>query len=196
VDVFWLCFLPLLVAVDAIGIVPLFIALTERVARAQRRRIIGQSVLTATAVALAFVFGGSAFLRLLGITVADFMVAGGTLLFVFSLSDLIVPQRASGLEADGVGAVPLGVPLLAGPAVLTTSILLVDQYGRLATAVAVVTNMILAGITLRFADLLHRLLGATGTRVVQRVMLLLLAAIAVMTVRKGVEAFLRAAPPG
>jgi multiple antibiotic resistance protein len=195
-DVFWLCFLPLLVAVDAIGIVPLFISLTERVERAQRRRIILQSVLTATAVALAFVFGGSVFLRVLGITVADFMVAGGTLLFVFSLSDLIAPQRASGLEADGLGAVPLGVPLLAGPAVLTTSLLLVDQYGRLATAVAVVTNMMLAGITLRFADVLHRLLGAIGTRVIQRVMLLLLAAIAVMTVRKGVEAFLLAAPPG
>jgi multiple antibiotic resistance protein len=192
---FWLCFLPLLVAVDAIGIVPLFISLTERLGRQRRQRIILQSVLTATAVALVFVFAGNALLRLLGITVPDFMVAGGALLFVFSLSDLITPQRASGLDADDLGAVPLGVPLLAGPAVLTTSLLLVDQYGRLATTVALVANMALAGIVLRFADILHRLLGATGTRVFQRVMLLLLAAIAVMTVRKGVESFLQAAVP-
>jgi len=69
----------------------------------------------------------------------------------------------------------------------------VDQYGRLTTTVALVANMALAGIVLRFSDLLHRLLGATGTRVFQRVMLLLLAAIAVMTVRKGVESFLQIA---
>jgi multiple antibiotic resistance protein len=189
-DAFWLCFLPLLVAVDAIGIVPLFIGLTESVVPKQRQSILRQSVFTATAVALAFVFGGSALLRVLGITVADFMVAGGALLFVFSLSDLIAPQRASGLTADSFGAVPLGVPLLAGPAVLTTSMLLVEQYGQLPTAAAVIANMILAWVTLRFAELIHRLLGATGTRVVQRVMLLLLAAIAVMTMRKGVEVFL------
>jgi multiple antibiotic resistance protein len=195
-DAFWLCFLPLLVAVDAIGIVPLFIGLTEPVVPAQRQRILRQSVFTASAVALAFVFGGNALLRILGITVADFMVAGGALLFVFSLSDLIAPQRASGLSADSFGAVPLGVPLLAGPAVLTTSMLLVDQYGRLPTAIAVIANMILAWVTLRFAELIHRLLGATGTRVIQRVMLLLLAAIAVMTVRKGVEVFLHAGSPG
>jgi len=189
-DAFWLCFLPLLVAVDAIGIVPLFIGLTEPVVPTQRRRILRQSVFTATAVALAFVFGGNALLRVLGITVADFMVAGGALLFVFSLSDLIAPQRAAGLPTDSLGAVPLGVPLLAGPAVLTTSMLLVDQYGQLATAVAVIANMLLAWVTLRFAELIHRLLGVTGTRVIQRVMLLLLAAIAVMTMRKGVEVFL------
>jgi multiple antibiotic resistance protein len=190
-DAFWLCFLPLLVAVDAIGIVPLFIGLTQPFLPAQRQRVLRQSVLTAAVVALAFVFGGNALLRALGITVADFMVAGGALLFVFSLSDLIAPQRASGLPAaDSFGAVPLGVPLLAGPAVLTTSMLLVDQYGQLPTAVAVIANMILAWVTLRFAPLIHRLLGATGTRVIQRVMLLLLAAIAVMTMRKGVEVFL------
>src|SRR5215470_4568454 len=159
VDAFWLCFLPLLVAVDAIGIVPLFISLTERLDRQQRRHIILQSVLTATAVALTFVLAGNALLRLLGITVADFMVAGGTLLFVFSLSDLIAPQRAAAAETVSLGAVPLGVPLLAGPAVLTTSLLLVDQYGRLATTVALVANMVLAGVVLRFAEVLHRLLG-------------------------------------
>ena len=194
-DAFWLCFLPLLVAVDAIGIVPLFLSLTERLDRQRRQRIILQSVLTATAVALVFVFGGNALLRLLGVTVADFMVAGGALLFVISLSDLIAPQRASELDADGLGAVPLGVPLLAGPAVLTTSLLLVDQYGRLTTVVALVANMALAGSVLRFSDVLHRLLGATGTRVFQRVMLLLLAAIAVMTVRKGVESFMHGPLP-
>src|ERR1700675_4788027 len=120
---FWLCFVPLFVAVDAFGILPLFMALTERMEPVRRHRIILQSVLTATAVTLAFVLAGSAFLRLLGITVPDFMVAGGALLFVLSLSELISPHKTTEVEADELGAVPLGVPLLAGPAVLTTSML-------------------------------------------------------------------------
>jgi multiple antibiotic resistance protein len=187
---FWLCFVPLFVAVDAFGIVPLFMGLTEGSDALVRRRIILQSVLTATLVTLAFVFAGSAFLRLLGITVADFMVAGGALLFALSLSELIAPHRSSSVETDVLGAVPLGVPLLAGPAVLTTSMLLVEQYGRAVTIGAVMANMVVAGAVLWFSGAIYRVVGATGARVLQRVTLLLLAAIAVMTVRKGLESFL------
>jgi multiple antibiotic resistance protein len=169
----------------------LFLGLTEPFTAAQRRRLIGQSVLTATAVALVFIFFGGGLLRLLGITVADFMVAGGAMLFVFSLVDLASPQpRAERLARADLGAVPLGVPLLAGPAVLTTSLLLVDQHGPWVTSGALAANMLIAATVLLFAGPIHRVLGSTGTRIVQRVMLLLLAAIAVMTVRKGIEAFL------
>ena len=188
---FWLCFVPLFVAVDAFGILPLFLGLTEGSEPLLRRRIILQSVLTAALVTLAFVFAGTAFLRLLGITVADFMVAGGALLFALSLSELIAPHRATEARSDVLGAVPLGVPLLAGPAVLTTSMLLVEQHGRSITIVAVIGNMLLAGAILWFSGAIYRVLGTTGTRVLQRVTLLLLAAIAVMTVRKGLESFLR-----
>jgi multiple antibiotic resistance protein len=188
---FWLSFVPLFVAVDAFGILPLFLGLTEGSELPLRRRIILQSVLTATLVTLAFVFAGTAFLRLLGISVADFMVAGGALLFALSLSELIAPHRATEMRSDVLGAVPLGVPLLAGPAVLTTSMLLVEQHGRSITIVAVIANMLLAGAVLWFSGAIYRVLGITGTRVLQRVTLLLLAAIAVMTVRKGLESILR-----
>ena len=188
---FWLCFVPLFVAVDAFGILPLFITLTEGSDIVARRRIIFQSVLTATLVTLIFVVAGGAFLHLLGITVADFMVAGGVLLFTLSLTELIAPHRTTQVASDDLGAVPLGVPLLAGPAVLTTSMLLSEQYGRPVTIAAVIANMFLAGAVLWFAGIIYRALGATGTRVLQRVTLLLLAAIAVMTVRKGLESFLR-----
>jgi multiple antibiotic resistance protein len=189
---FWLCFVPLFVAVDAMGILPMFLGLTDGLSVAERRRVIGQSVATATGVALVFVLFGSVLLRLLGITVADFMVAGGALLFVLSLSDLVSrEQHTAQLDRGTLGAVPLGVPLLAGPAVLTASLLLVDQYGRWMTSAALFANMIVAAVVLLFADAIHRVLGSNGTRIAQRVTLLLLAAIAVMTVRKGVEAFLR-----
>jgi multiple antibiotic resistance protein len=108
------CFVPLFVAVDAFGILPLFITLTEGNDGLARRPIILQSVLTVTLVTLIFVLAGSAFLRLLGITVADFMVAGGILLFTLSLTELIAPHRTKQVASDGLGAVPLGVQLLAG----------------------------------------------------------------------------------
>ena len=195
-DDFLLCFVPLFVAVDAIGVLPVFLGLTERLSPAQRRRLIVQSVLTATAVAFVFVVGGSVLLRLLGITVADFMVAGGALLFVFSLTDLIAPHKAQALESGSVGVVPIGVPLLAGPAVLTASVLLADQYGRAPVSAALVANMLLAGVVLALSGPINRALGTSGARVIQRVTLLLLAAIAVMTIRKGVEVFLHGSAGG
>jgi multiple antibiotic resistance protein len=191
---FWLSFVPLLVAVDAVGVLPLFLGLTEGLDRTQRTAVIRQSVLTATAVALTFVLFGGVLLRLLGITVADFMVAGGALLFVLSLTDLLAKERsAQALDRTTLGAVPLGVPLLTGPAVLTTGLLLVDQYGVLPAAAALLANMALAALVFLFAGRIHSVLGTTGTRIVQRVTLLLLAAIAVMTVRKGVETYLQGA---
>ena len=90
---FWLCFVPLFVAVDALGLLPIFMGLTQGLTRVRIRRIIFESVITAMIVALVFLFVGKGILTLLGITVADFMIAGGTLLFVLSLSDLISAEK-------------------------------------------------------------------------------------------------------
>jgi multiple antibiotic resistance protein len=192
---FWLCFVPLFVAVDAIGVLPLFLALTQDVGQADRRRIIMQSVITATAVALAFLVVGTAVLQLLGITVEDFMIAGGALLFALSLSDMLAlekPHRP--VDPDCLGAVPLGVPLITGPAVLTTCILLLNQHGLFPTASAIVVNVLLAGVVFSLADRIHRFLGKAGSRTVSKVASLLLAAIAVMMVRRGIAAFLKPGP--
>jgi len=108
---FWLCFVPLFVAVDAIGLLPLFLALTEGVKDRDLRRIILQSILTAAGVAIGFLVLGQAVLSLLGITVHDFMIAGGILLFGIAFSDILSsekPQRA--VDPESLGAVPLGVP--------------------------------------------------------------------------------------
>ncbi|HTT39473.1 MAG TPA: MarC family protein [Burkholderiales bacterium] len=193
---FLLCFVPLFVAVDAIGVLPVFLGLTERLSPAQRQQLVVHSVLTATVVAFLFALGGSLLLRLLGITVADFMVAGGALLFVFSLTDLILQHKPQPLDSGSLGVVPIGVPLLAGPAVLTVSMLLADQYGRALVSAALAANMVLAGVVLTLSGPIHRALGTSGARVVQRIMLLLLAAIAVMTMRKGVEVFLHGGAGG
>jgi multiple antibiotic resistance protein len=84
-----------------------------------------------------------------------------------------------------IGAVPLGVPLIVGPAVLTTWLMLIDVYGTSATLLAMTLNILLAGIVLLTADFWTRLLGRSGSQVASKVASLLLAAIAVMMIRKG-----------
>jgi multiple antibiotic resistance protein len=184
---FILCFVPLFVAVDAIGVLPMFFSLTQGIPTGVVRRIIFQSVITATIVALLFVAVGTTILKLLGITIADFMVAGGILLFGLCIVDVLTTEKvALKLDAESLGAVPLGVPLITGPAVLTTSILLVNEYGIIVTAGAIVINVLIAGVTFFFAEFINRLLGKAGANIVSKIANLLLAAIAIMMVRKGI----------
>jgi multiple antibiotic resistance protein len=188
---FWLAFVPLFVAVDVIGVLPLFLSMTHNMEPQDVRRIVVRSIATAAVFALFFAAAGPTALKLLGITVLDFMVAGGALLLALALRELLAekePQHA--IEHMGLGVVPLGVPLVTGPAVLTTSILLVDQYGLPVTGSAIAANMLLAGLAFRFGGMLRHVLGSTGTSILSKVANLFLAAIGVMMVRRGVEGFL------
>jgi len=184
---FLLCFVPLFVAVDVPGVLPIYINLTEGLSSEQKRRVLMQSLFTASAVALVFLAVGPAVLAALNITVSDFMVAGGLLLLVISLSDLLTGEKRQRLvDPDTLGAVPLGVPIITGPAVLTTSVLLANAHGMSITALALLTNIAFAGAIFWFAQPITRLLGHAGTMILSKIASLLLATIAVMLIRKGV----------
>ena len=186
---FLLCFVPAFIAVDAIGVLPMFARLTQGVDPPRAHRIIRQSIVTATAVALAFLAAGSAVFRLLGITVADFMIAGGLLLLIISVSDLLsAEKRQRRVDPESLGVVPLGVPLITGPAVLTTSLLLLNQHGIISTTAAIVVNILIGGLVFWSADRLQRWLGRTGATALSKIASLLLAAIGVMMIRRGVVA--------
>jgi multiple antibiotic resistance protein len=119
--------------------------------------------------------------------VDDFMIAGGLLLLAISLSDLLTGEkRQRQADSESLGAVPIGVPLITGPAVLTTSVLLAGMHGRALTATAVVANIALAGLVFVFSGPITRALGRTGTKTISKVASLLLAAIAVMLIRRGI----------
>ena len=188
---FAIAFVTLFVAVDALGVFPLFISLTEGLAPRERRRIILQSLLTAVIAAVLFVFFAKKVFDLIGIKVEDFMVAGGVLLFAIALLEL-VSGRKFARQVETVGAVPLGIPLIVGPAVLTSSLILVDVAGAVPTLVAIVVNIALAGIVFLGADLFTRLLGQAGSRAVSKVAALIMAAFAVMMIRRGVAGILAA----
>jgi multiple antibiotic resistance protein len=184
---FLLAFIPLFVAVDAFGTLPILLGLLEQVEKDRHRRVIVQSMVTAASVAVVFVFAGRPLLRLLGITPADFMIAGGALLFVLSVRDLLASGKTPvTIDQDSVGAVPIGMPLITGPAVLTTCMLLVEQPGMtVPTLLAVLANVALAGLIYWFADPICARLGSSGSKVLSKIASLLLAAIGVMMVRKG-----------
>lgn len=195
-EVFWLCFVPLFVAMDAVGLLPIYFSLTEGLDRLEKRRVLMESLVTAFIVAIVFLFVGQWVFRLLGITIADFMVAGGTLLFVFAMIDLnsTGTKRSRKASPQSVGAVPLGVPLIVGPAVLATTILLANQHGHVPTVLAIVANIIIVGVVFHFSHFIDRFLGRTGIRTVSKITSLILAAIAVMMVRIGLTTFLGGQP--
>ncbi len=189
---FMLCFVPLFVAVDAIGVLPFFLSLTDGMPADRLKKVVVQSVITAATVALVFLVFGPVLLRFMGITVADFMIAGGILLFAISLNDLLTGgKRRQLLDAGSLGAVPIGVPLITGPGVLTTCLLLVGIHGRTFTAAAVIVNITLAGVIFAFSGPIARVMGQTGSKTISKVASLLLAAIAVMLIRKGVAEILK-----
>lgn len=183
-----LTFIQIFVAVDSLGNIPLFIALVTGTSKKQRDRIIIESVTTATVMAILFMLIGKWILRFIGVTIPDFQVAGGVLLFVIALR-LLLPGATRSFLADGhgkeVGVFPLGTPLITGPAVLTTTLMMLDSFGAVPTFVSLVVNMFIVWVTLVKADAIMKLMGVSGTRALSKIMYILLAAIGVMMVRRG-----------
>lgn len=185
-----LAFVALFVAVDVIGVLPIYLGLTANVPAEERKRLPWQSALTATAVGIGFLVVGDPTFRVLGVTVGDFQVAGGILLLVLALHDLLTPGKILRRPTPGVGIVPLGTPLIAGPAVLTTLLVLVQSHGYAITLVAFGLNMGIAFLVLRYAGAVEQVIGEAGSRAIGRVASLFLAAFGVSLVRRGLPGFL------
>ncbi len=184
---FFLAFIPIFVAVDPVGLLPIFIALTQSLDKSTKRRVIGETMLTATCLSIGFIFLGRVIFKILGVTMGDFMIAGGLVLFCIAVMDLLSSGKDNYISSTDLGAVPLGTPLLVGPAVLTTSIIMLTQYGMSATIASILINILLVGVIFLFSDSLIKLIGEGGARALSKVMALLLAAIAVMMIRKGIS---------
>ncbi len=177
-------------AVDAIGTLPIYISLTEKMERAEKRRVLFESLVTALCLAVGFIFLGKLIFRFLGITVGDFMVAGGAVLFCIAILDIMGSQGDRRISQKQLGVVPLGTPLLAGPALLATSLLIIEEYGIVQTLISVTLNIAIAGGIFSLSALLGRVLGAAGSKALSKITSLFLAAIAVMIVRKGLVSLL------
>jgi len=184
-----LSFIPLFVAVDAIGNIPIFLSLVEGTSKAQRHKIIFDAVFTAMVVAVVFMFIGTWVFSLLGITIPDFQIAGGALLFVIAVRLLLPGAQKSVLTSSrdkDMGVFPLGTPLITGPAVLATTLMMLNSFGIIPTLVALVLNMFFVWITLVKTDTIMKVIGPSGIRAFSKIIYILLAAIAVMMIRHGI----------
>jgi len=177
--------LALWIVMDPVGNVPVFIALTKDQTSAARRRVLFLAWVVAIIILVVFLFGGRWVLGVFGIELADFEIAGGALLFIIAVR-MVLRGGADGGE-DGVpGIVPIACPLLVGPGAITTTLVLLGVHKLWLTLGAVI--LAFAGVlpVLLFADLLHRLLGHTGSDVVARIMGIIIAALGVMYMRQGI----------
>lgn len=183
--VFLTAFTAIFVALDIVGTLPIYFGLTQSMQIEDRRRIVDRSMLVALLTALAFMFAGQGIFRFLGIQVADFRIAGGIVLLLISLADLVGKPEHESRVTGSSGIVPLAVPLITGPGVLTTLILQVDLIGHMLTLAALLANYAIAWWLLRNSQGVNRLLGKDGSMVLSKLAALLLAAIAVSMMRGG-----------
>jgi len=188
-----LTFVPLFFAMDPVGNLPIFLALTPESGSTHRRRTLNLAALTALGVGLGFIAIGKAIFSLLGIEVADFLIAGGIILLILSVRDLIsgkIVETEDSSASEMVGVVPLGTPLVVGPAVLATLLLLMGKYRIPIVIASLMLNLAIQWAVFKQADRIVNFLGRAGANAVSKIVMLLLAAIAVKMIREGVLTFL------
>ena len=186
-----LSFIPLFVAIDVLGVVPLFLSLTARLDRQHKRRLVTDATLAALGVSLAFLFFGRFLFTVMGITEDDFRVGGGIILLVIAIVDLIFSPVQQRSPETTIGIVPIGIPLIIGPAALTTILILVDAYGMAVTIVSLLANLAIVWLVFRYSDVVVRVVGQGGSKAIAKVASLFMVAIAVMMIRVGLTNMLQ-----
>ncbi len=183
---FLMSLIPIMVALDAPGTLPLYVGMTEGMKKQERRRVVRQSILTAFLVTVGFVLLGRAVFAALGILVEDFMIAGGVILLIIAVNDILQAGEKKMPRSAEFGVVPMGTPLIAGPAMITTTLVLVGSHGYLPVFLALVVNLLLAWLILAQAERIISVIGLSGSRAFAKVVSLILAAFAVKMMRTGI----------
>jgi multiple antibiotic resistance protein len=182
-----LTFIPLFIVLDAPGNLPVVVALTQGMDSRAKNRAIYTAIVTAAIVGLAFLFFGQLILQALGISVGSFAVAGGIILIVLSIKYMMTGPMVEVVKEELVAIVPIGTPLLAGPATITALLFLNTQFATWIVLLAFSLNMILAWLIFVAGDKIMGFLGQGGIQAISKVFALLLAAIAVDLIIKGLN---------
>ena len=178
-------FISLFVAIDPVGLAAVFLALGRDAAPAFRRRIAWQATVTGGLVALGFLFLGKSVFAAVGVSVSDFQIAGGLILFILAARELTQSEGTPAKLPEDFGIVPLGMPLIAGPALITTLLLLVDTKGMPVTLAALAVNLGIVALAFVGSEWLGRKIGEMGLRAISKIIAMLLAALAVAMIRHG-----------
>ncbi len=184
---FILTFVPLFIVIDALGTLPFVISLSEGMIKPQRRKMIHIAVITATVVGLVFLFFGQFILKVMDISVVALAITGGLILLVLSIKYMSTGQMVEVIKEELVAVVPIGTPLTVGPATITTLLLLATQFPLYLVLISFALNMLITWAIFLSSSYIVRFLGQGGLKAISRVFSLLLAAIAVSMIIRGLS---------
>lgn len=187
-DSFVYVFVSLFAVMNVLPVLPLFLSLTEDMPYGARKALRREAFTVSVAVGLGFCLAGALVLRALSLELADIRIAGGLVLLVFAVYDLLFSRirRKSDVEEQELGVVPLGVPILMGPASMTALIVLSETRGLSLVLPAFALNALLNGLLIYNARIVTERLGAPFVRALGKALGIFLAALAVSMIRKGV----------
>jgi multiple antibiotic resistance protein len=179
----------LLVVIDPIGTIPIFISLTEKMEKSERKIVSKTTVITAGVLLLVFAVAGTQILSIFGITIFNFMIAGGVLLFIVSIELLTSGTWRFGdtVSGESGGVVPLAFPLLAGPGAITSVIISFQTSGLIVTILSIIIVICITYSILRLVNPIYRILGRRGSMIITRVFAVFIAGIAVQYIVEGVN---------
>lgn len=187
-------FILLLLVLDPLGSLPIFIAIMREVPKPRRTRMAAREVGIAFAVLFAFMFLGGSFLQVMHLSERSLEVAGGVILLIIAIRMIFgsAGESAYGIEPGREPFIfPLAVPLLAGPSAMATVLLLASrQPERIFDWIGALTAaMLVSGLTLLLADRIRKILGDSVVSAIEKLMGLVLTAIAVEMVLAGLKRY-------
>ena len=188
VSVYIQAFVMLFIIFDPIGNIPIFHSLTSKFEAPMKKKIIRTSVLVALIILVFFAIGGVFILNFFKISINEFMIAGGVLLFILAVEGLLGREEARWISGEDVAIVPLATPLMAGPGAIYSVIYLMSSpYGPSYAIFSIFTNVLLQYVLLAYSNKILRVIGKTGSTIISRIMAFILSAIAVGMIINGVK---------
>jgi multiple antibiotic resistance protein len=184
---FYLTFVPLFIVIDALGNLPFVISLSSDLTPPEKRRVVHVAVMTATALGLVFLFFGQFILNVLNIDVGEFAITGGLILLILSLRYMTTGHIMEASREEAIAVIPIGTPLTVGPATITTLLLLAGPggYPLYMVLVSFVVNMAITWVVFLLGGKIASFMGHGGLTAISRVFSLLLAAIGVSMIIRG-----------
>jgi len=184
---FSLTFIPLFIVIDALGILPFVISLSENMSTNERRKMIHIASITAVGLGLVFLFFGQFILNVLDISVGSFAIAGGIILLVLSIKYMTTGRMVEAIKEEMVAVVPIGTPLTAGPATITTLLLLAGSFPLYLVSLSYILNILIAWGIFLLGNKIVSFMGKGGLTAVSSIFNMLLAAIAVSMIIRGLS---------
>jgi multiple antibiotic resistance protein len=158
----FLPFIPIFVAFNVLGILPIFVSLTSEMAPSERKKVIRQSLLTGFLASIGFLAAGKS----------------------------VFAEKTRTFPKETMGIVPIGIPLIVGPAVLTLLLIIVHTYGYISTLLCLILNFVVVWLVFGQSHSIMRFMKEGGAKGVGKVSALLLAAFAMMMIRRGIEGWI------